>query len=136
MILYNHCTTTSINHKRLRRASARTELLYQVTDALNYSLLSLFIQDAILTGSHQPEDLLRKHSAAVFFRYPQASCLSKKGFHHRRLYSKAYNLTFIVKSKILWTVTITKISFSVVQNTCNKFFFYIRNLFKRSFENS
>ena len=136
MILYNHCTTTSINRTRLRSASARTELLYQVTDYLNSSLLSLFIQDAILTGSHQPEDLLRNHSATFFSRYPQASCLSKKGFHHWRVYSKAYNLTFNRKSKILWTATITKISFSVVQNSCNKFFFYIRNLFKRSFENS
>ena len=37
-------------------------------------------------------------------------------------------------SKILWIVTITKISFSFVQNTDNKFFFHVRNSFKQSFE--
>ena len=40
-----------------------------------------------------------------------ASSLTYKGFHNRRLYSKACNLTFNGVSKILWTVTVTKIRF-------------------------
>ena len=63
---------------------------------------------------HAPEDLLRIHSTTVFSRYPKASCLSKKGFHHRCLYSKAYKLNFNGISKIPWT---NQDSFSVAQKT-------------------
>ena len=67
------------------------------------------------------------HSTTDISQYPKASCLSKKWFHHWRLYSKAYKLTFNGRSKILWTATITKISFCVVRNTYNKFFFHDSN---------
>ena len=53
--------------------------------------------------------------------YCTVSYLSKKGFHHQPLYSKAYKLTVNGISKILWTVTILNISFSVVQNSDNEF---------------
>ena len=79
----NH--TTSFNHARLRGASASTELLQKVTDTLNHYLF----YGAILTGSHQAEDLLKMDSITDFSRYPKTSCLSGKEPHHRRLYSKA-----------------------------------------------
>ena len=74
-----------------------------------------------MTGSQQPEDLLRMHSTTDFSWYCTASYLSKKGFHHQPLHSKPYKLTVNGISKILWTVTITNISFSVVQNSDNEF---------------
>ena len=58
--------------------------------------------------------MLRIHSTNAFSRYPKASCLSKKGFHHRRLYSKAYKLNFNGISKITWA---NQDSFSVAQKT-------------------
>ena len=73
----------------------------------------------LTTGPHRSVDLFRMRSTN-FCEYPKSNCLSKRGFHHRCLYSKAYNLTFNRISKILRTVTITKISFSVVRNTYNK----------------
>ena len=86
-----------------------------------------------MTHSQQPVDLLGMHSTADFSRYPKTNRLSKNGSHHRRLYSKAYNSTFNGISKILWTVTITEISFSVVRNTYHKFFFRDSNSFKQSY---
>ena len=79
------------------------------------------VKKSIHTGSHQPENLLRMHSTTDFSWYCTASYLSKKGFHHQPLHSKPYKLTVNGISKILWTVTITNISFSVVQNSDNEF---------------
>ena len=70
----------SFNHARPRGASASIKLLYEVTDAL--SLRFSF------NGSHQFEYFLKMDSTTDFSRYPKASYLSGKGFHHRRLYSK------------------------------------------------
>ena len=64
--------TTSLSHARLRDASATTELLYKINDTLNHYLFSL-LKDAILTGSHQLEDLLRMHSITAVSRPPKAS---------------------------------------------------------------
>ena len=83
-------------------------------------LLLSFIRCDFDRFSYQPEDLLRMHSTTDFSWYCTASYLSKKGFHHQPLYSKAYKLTDNI-SKILWTVTITNISFSAVQNSDNEF---------------
>ena len=97
--------------------------------------LFCLLQDVISTGFHQPKDFLRMYSTTAFSRYPKVSCLSKKGFHYRRLCFKGKTLNFNGISKILWTVTITKISFCVVQNTYNKFFFHVSNSFKQAFAN-
>ena len=110
-----------MNHPRLSSASARTELLYQVTDFLNHYIFSL-LSGAILTGPYQSVDLFRMRSTTNFSQYPKSSCSSKIGFHYLRLYYKAYNLTFNGMSKILWTVTLTEISFPVVPSTYNKLF--------------
>ena len=77
--------------------------------------------------------MFKMRSTTDFSQYPKASCLSKRRFHHQSLYFKDYNLTFSGISKILSTVTITKISFSVLRNTYNKFFFHDSNSFKRSY---
>ena len=77
--------------------------------------------------------MFRMRSTADFSQYPKASCLSKRRFHYQSLYFKDYNLTFSGISKILSTVTITKISFSVLRNTYNKFFFHDSNSFKQSY---
>ena len=81
-------TTTSFNHTRLSGADVSTELLYQVADTLNH----YFFEGAILTGSHQAEDLLKMDSTTDFSGFPKAakaSRLSGKELHHRSLYSKA-----------------------------------------------
>ena len=77
--------------------------------------------------------MFKMRSTTDFSQYPKTSCLSKRRFHHQSLYFKDYNLTFSGISKILSTVTITKISFSVLRNTYNKFFFHDSNSFKRSY---
>ena len=76
--------TNSFNHTMLRGASTSIEMLYQITDTLNHYLF----QGAILTGSHQAENLLKMNYTTDFSRYPKASSLSGKGLHHLRLYFK------------------------------------------------
>ena len=56
-------------------------------------------------------------STADFFQYPKASCLSKKGFQTDACIPKPTTWLSMELSKIFWTDAITKISFSVVQNT-------------------
>ena len=106
------------------------QLLYQVTDALSLYLFWQVWQ--VLTSL---KICLECTPPLPFSWYPKAGYLFIKGFHHQRLYSKTCDLNLSGLSKILWMVTVTKISFSVVQNTCNKFFFYASNLLKQSFEN-
>ena len=84
-------------------------------------LLLSFIRCDFDRFSYQPEDLLRMHSTTDFSWYCTASYLSKKGFHHQPLYSKAYKLAVNGIFKMLCTVTITNISFSVVLNSDNEF---------------
>ena len=83
-----------------------------------------------MIGSHQAEDLLKidstltfpgiikpaaylgkNYTTNVYILNHKANCFSIKGLHHRRLYSKARELTFNGISKILQTGTITKIFF-------------------------
>ena len=120
--------TASFNHTRPRGASASIELLYEVTDALNLR--------CDFNGSHQPEYLLKMDSTTdislypkanylsgkdsttdVYILKPKANCFSIKGLDYRCLYSKARSLTLNGISKILWTGTITKTLFSVMQHT-------------------
>ena len=56
-------------------------------------------------------------STADFSQYPKASCLSKKGFQTDAYIPKPKTWLSMELSKIFWTDAITKISFSVVQNT-------------------
>ena len=72
---------TSFNHVSLWVASASNELRCEVTDVLNLR--------CNFNGSHQSEYLFKLVSTTDFSRYPKASCLSRKGLHHRRIYSKA-----------------------------------------------
>ena len=83
-----------------------------------------------MTGSYQPEDLFRMHSASDFSRYPKASCLLLKGFNHRYLYFKDWI------NKIHRTVIVTNISFYVVKNTFTKFFFHVKGAFTSQFSDS
>ena len=102
--------------------------LWSITDALELR--------CNFNGSHQSEYLLKMDSTTDFSRYfkasyflgkdsttdvyvlkPKANCFSIKGLHQRCLYSKACSLTLNGISKILWTGTITKTFFSVMQHT-------------------
>ena len=90
--------------------------------------------DRTFLGILNPTTYLGKDSISdVYILKPKANCFSIKGLHHRRLYSKARELTLNGISKILWTGTISKIVFPIMQHTCNKFFFHVSSLFKQSF---
>ena len=82
----------------------------------------------------KPAAYLGKDSTTnVYILKPKANCFSIKGLHHRQLVSEARDFTLNGISRILWTGTITKIFFSIMQHTCNKFFFHVSNSFKQSF---
>ena len=79
-------------------------------------------------GILKPAAYLRHDSTNdVYILKPKANCCSITGLHHRLLYSKVRDLTLNRISKISL--------FSIMQHTCNKFFFQVSNSFKQSFVN-
>ena len=79
-----------------------------------------------MTGSRQAEDLLKMDSTTDFSRYPTAGCLSGKEPHLLRYVLKHKANCFSIKAlhhRCLYSKAHDKIFFSIMQHTCNKFFF-------------
>ena len=92
-----------------------------------------FAPPLLFPGILKPAAYQGKDSTDVYILKLNANYFSIKGLYHRRLCSKSRDLTLNGISKILWTATITKMFFSIIQHTCNKFFFHVSNSFKQSF---
>ena len=79
-----------------------------------------------MTGSRHAEDLLKMDSTTDFSRYPTAGCLSGKEPHLLRYVLKHKANCFSIKAlhhRCLYSKAHDKIFFSIIQHTCNTFFF-------------
>ena len=98
-------------------ASASTELLYQGIDTLitifskvqfwqaptRLKICLKWTPPLTFPSILKPAAYLAQDSTPdVYFLKPKANCFYVKGLHHRRLYSKACDLTLNGISKILW----------------------------------